>query len=488
MMRAIASATLLGVASAAVPADEVKVMPGFGAFPFKVYSGYLNVAGPLGGAHAYDSVTIHYELHTSQGSPSTDPLVTWHQGGPGGSSMYGAYTEMGYFQVDSRGNTTNPYAWNRVANMLYLESPAGCDDPIGFSYCTKGGKIQKTCQWDDKTQAEAYAHTLAAFLEAFPEYKSNDLYLTGESYAGQYVPNIAHFIVNNEPFKSRLNLKGLALGNACWGGTATEVNCNGPNSEQNDLDMYHGKGLVSKKAYDAAYAACKFPDTKGMKCELALMKADQEVGPHNIYDIYDNCPATEQWLAITGKSMRWLRKTVRDRMSTHGPAAGTVLDAELKQMSGGYDWGCNGMGDMASFFKRKDVQTALHLTKGPQPSEFGYDSSGPASITLWPELVKKLRVLIYNGDSDACVPYKGNEEWTTSLETKGIVTEKKPWHPWFTDEVQNMPAGYATTYNVTGAPYDFSFVTVRLAGHMVPTFQPASAYTFFSRFMAKTPF
>lgn len=253
------------------------------------------------------------------------------------------------------------------------------------------------------------------------------------------MPNIAHFIVNNEPFKSRLNLKGLALGNACWGGTATEVNCNGPNSEQNDLDMYHGKGLVSKKAYDAAYAACKFPDTTGMKCELALMKADEEVGPHNIYDIYDNCPATEQWLAITGKSMRWLRKTVRDRMSTHGPAAGTVLDAELKQMSGGYDWGCNGMGDMASFFKRKDVQTALHLTKGPQPSEFGYDSSGPASITLWPELVKKMRVLIYNGDSDACVPYKGNEEWTTSLETKGIVTEKKPWHPWFTDEVKNMP-------------------------------------------------
>lgn len=52
----------------------------------------------------------------------------------------------------------------------------------------------------------------------------------------------------------------------------------------------------------------------------------------------------------------------------------------------------------------------------------------------------------------------------------------------------NLQAGYATTYNVTGAPYDFSFVTVRLAGHMVPTFQPASAYTFFSRFMAKTPF
>ena len=52
---------------------------------------------------------------------------------------------------------------------------------------------------------------------------------------------------------------------------------------------------------------------------------------------------------------------------------------------------------------------------------------------------------------------QGNEEWTTSLETKGIVAEKKAWHPWFTDEVKNMPAGYATTYNVTGAPYDFRY-------------------------------
>ena len=124
------------------------------------------------------SLSIHYELHTSQNDPASDPLVTWHQGGPGGSSMYGAYTEMGYFQVDSRGNTTNPYAWNRVANMLYLESPAGCDDPLGFSYCTKGGRISKRCAWTDKTQAEAYAHTLASFLESFPEFKSNEFYLS----------------------------------------------------------------------------------------------------------------------------------------------------------------------------------------------------------------------------------------------------------------------------------------------------------------------
>ena len=43
------------------------------------------------------------------------------------------------------------------------------------------------CQWNDTSQAEAYAHTLTAFYKAFPEYAANDLYMTGESYAGQYV-------------------------------------------------------------------------------------------------------------------------------------------------------------------------------------------------------------------------------------------------------------------------------------------------------------
>ena len=54
------------------------------------------------------------------------------------------------------------------------------------------------------------------------------------------------------------------------------------------------------------------------------------------------------------------------------------------------------MGSMETFFKRADVQTALHLQKAGK-SSFGYHQAGPASITLWPNLAKALRVLIYNG-------------------------------------------------------------------------------------------
>jgi carboxypeptidase C (cathepsin A) len=97
------------------------------------------------------------------------------------------YTEMGYFQVSDQGETVNPYAWNKVANMLYLESPAGSGQSSGFSACVQGGK-DVACKWDDKSQAEAYAHTLGAFKKAFPEFASNELYLTGESYFGQCSP------------------------------------------------------------------------------------------------------------------------------------------------------------------------------------------------------------------------------------------------------------------------------------------------------------
>lgn len=76
------------------------------------------------------------------------------------------------------------------------------------------------------------------------------------------------------------------------------------------------------------------------------------------------------------------------------------------------------------------------------------------------------------GTSPACVSAaaaadKGNEEWTEGLATQGLIKEKKSWHPWYVGSSRSMPAGYATTYSVANSDKDFSFVTIRLAGHMV---------------------
>jgi len=91
---------------------------------------------------------------------------------------------MSYFQVDGNGTHINPHAWNNVAHMLYLESPAGSGGKTGFSTCNRDGKPVNCC-WNDKTQGVAYAHTLLAFLKAFPELSAVSFYLAGESYFGQ---------------------------------------------------------------------------------------------------------------------------------------------------------------------------------------------------------------------------------------------------------------------------------------------------------------
>jgi len=453
--------------AAAVPADLVTQLPGFDAWPFKLYSGYLTVPGPFLRT-SYDSLSIHYQFHTAQTDPASAPLVTWHQGGPGGSAIaVGLYTEMGYFQIDDQGTHTNEYAWNKVANMLYLENPAGSGGKHGYSTCLKGGK-PVGCSWDDVSQAEAYAHALAAFYRAFPEFHSNPLYLTGESYFGQYGPNIAHWILTHAPFNSSIPLKGIALGNACWGGDAHSVQCNGPNEEQNDMDLFYGKGLMSKKLYDQVYEGCAFPlkQKPSGECEALLEKAHAAIGPHNVYNLYDNCAGVvEAQLRQAGRSMRWLTKQLRAPLSS--AAAAEAASRRLEE--GGYTWSCGGEAATAAWLVRDDVRAALHLAS-PGLSSFDYSVSGPASITLYPFLIPRLRVLIYNGDADACVPYKGNEEWITSLVSKGDLAEKAAWRPWYTSEDtahRTAPAGYVTTYDVNGGTHDFSFLTIRLAGHMV---------------------
>lgn len=491
MKSAILPLLLFSPSHAEIAADIVTALPGFvnNTWPFKLYSGLLNVPGPING---YDSLLIHYQFHTSRKDAARDPVVTWHQGGPGGSSINtGLYGEMGAFTVGDNGNYLNPWAWNRVANMLYLDSPAGSGGSHGYSQCIKAG-YPVPCKWNDKSQAEAYAHTLMAFYRGFPEFQKNDLYMTGESYAGQYVPNIAHFILNN--FASQIPLRGIALGNACWGGNSTCVVCNGPSEDKLDVELLFGHGMFSPKlhaeiqkecVFPTEYTDCSNPDADepaghkvlSAKCKSLLTNMRKQAGPYDVYYLYDNCPQTNEFLERTGKDMNWLTTYLRRGM--HNPHG---THESLIKMNGGYKWDCGG--DEGAWITRSDVRKALHLDSvTPGASSFDYVLSGPASITLYPELVKKLRVLIYNGQADGCVPYIGNEDWIALLESQGILQETSPWTPWFTTS-KRTAAGYSTSYSVTGADTDFKFQTVRLAGHMVPQFAPEAGFTLFSEFVA----
>merc|ERR1712086_925135 len=83
----------------------------------------------------------------------------------------------------------NENAWTKVANVLIYDSPA----PVGFSYCNNntGGDGYSCGNWDDTRTARAAHVFMKNWMKAFPAFASLDLYLSGESYAGVYIPMLA---------------------------------------------------------------------------------------------------------------------------------------------------------------------------------------------------------------------------------------------------------------------------------------------------------
>ena len=98
----------------------------------------------------------------------------------------------------------NPHSWSKFANIVFIESPAS----VGFNPFNGVPSYN-----DEKVSHENFKAT-QAFFELFPEFKNNDLYLSGESYAGIYVPYLALRIdEHNQESQEKINLKGFLIGN-----------------------------------------------------------------------------------------------------------------------------------------------------------------------------------------------------------------------------------------------------------------------------------
>jgi hypothetical protein len=99
-------------------ADEVTDLPRLVSKPcWRQYSGYLSTKSPR-------DTQLFYWYHEATTAPSSKPLVLWLNGGPGCSSLGGMFTELGPLVVGADGNVTfNPYSWNKLANVIFLEQP-----------------------------------------------------------------------------------------------------------------------------------------------------------------------------------------------------------------------------------------------------------------------------------------------------------------------------------------------------------------------------
>ena len=190
-----------------------------GPLPSTHYSGLLPV-GKLSGVAGH----LHYWfIESTSTTPTTDPVVLWLNGGPGSSSLIGLLTENGQLitsdeSLENKINGipqlfVNPTAWSTMANMIYLESPKG----VGFSYCDNV-KTSKECVNSDESTAQDAYEFLVNFFTAYPEYKNNKFYITGESYAGNYIPMMIDQL-DKDVLNAQIHVVGAAIGNGCTGNT-----------------------------------------------------------------------------------------------------------------------------------------------------------------------------------------------------------------------------------------------------------------------------
>jgi carboxypeptidase C (cathepsin A) len=275
----------------AAAADKVLSLPGWaGALPSEHYSGYINCDA--------DTKQLHYYLQEADADATSKPLVLWLNGGPGATSLIGAFTELGQliFNRDSTATVEtpaapslfrNPLSWTTSANVLYLENPAG----VGFSRCLDP---ESKCASNDTSAALDAHEVLVGFFERFPHFKKSNFYLTGESYAGVYIPMLL-----NEIYKQGVitNVAGTAIGNGCWG-TAPGTNCGDVTGHSGtvkkiDVEYWLGRGLISATLAQVANDACDdgaWTDPLSAACLAAYKNISNALGPMDIDNVDSFCP------------------------------------------------------------------------------------------------------------------------------------------------------------------------------------------------------
>lgn len=171
--------------------------------PLHIYAGELP-SDPKASVITSTDVTAHLFFLMAKARRSSDKerILFWFNGGPGCSSFDGAFMESGPFRVDGEGGLKLiSGGWEEFATIVFIDQPAG----TGLSYTSTDSYVEELSQ-----AAGQVVEFLRNFYNVFPEYRTMDTYLTGESYAGQFIPYIADAVL-----ESNLNvpLRGAAIGN-----------------------------------------------------------------------------------------------------------------------------------------------------------------------------------------------------------------------------------------------------------------------------------
>jgi len=366
-----------------------------------------------------------------------EKLTIWLNGGPGCSSMDGVFMENGPYTFDDDGHIIhNPYNWNKHSSIVYVDQPTG----TGFSY-TKNNDIPR----NEVSVGKDFNTFLGQFFRVFPQYTDAEIYIAGESFAGTYIPYIASNLVNNPVNGKMINLQGIAIGNG-WIDPARQY--------AGYLKYSVDNNIISGNTLD------KVKDLTN-KCALEYQRNDK----------------------IKNYSCEFILDTILDGSTANGQYCINMYDIRLRDTDkrggcGLYSWPLT-LGSMTKYLRRKDVIEALHVTSTPHTwtectsrvsSALSGDSSKP-SYTLFPDLLKQIKITLFAGDKDLICNHVGIEMMIDNLTWNGVKGYSNDLIDWV---VNGKVSGvYQSERNLT-------YIRMTNGSHMVPIDIPEESLYMFN--------
>lgn len=425
---------------------------------------------------------LHKQRHKADGKTNNQKLVIWLNGGPGCSSMVGQLWENGPFTIhnadeiesikssssESSNNDDissfylkfNEFSWNEIADVIYVEQPVR----TGYSIASNDSMIIDN---EYKVASDFYLF-LVEFITIFPEYQASvDIYISGESYAGFYIPYMAEYIVKTQETmditdSKYINIQGVAIGNGAIDDAIQFAS-------YSEYAYSHGLIPLGAKAYiDDQYVRCmertasQYGTSNNLECNTMSAVLDA-AGKPNEYNTatfigYDNI------IKPGGPFFRFFNnEKVQELLHVRG----SNLPGINFQPEKGYTASSNYYAPPKWEVCNDAINSAL---KGTHPN---------TAVPSLQYLVTKIKVLLYSGEFDL------------NCNTLGTlhVLEAHSWN----EMRWNSASRSLWKYNndVAGEHFsldNLSFLIVRNSGHLLPMDLPANALDMINRFIYNIPF
>ncbi|KAB5576257.1 carboxypeptidase Y [Coniochaeta sp. 2T2.1] len=380
--------------------------------------------------------------------PEEAPLVIWTNGGPGGSSMLGAFFEIGPCRISPDGKTTrlNEHSWTRHANILFIDQPIG----VGLS-ATRDPSLWAMSLREGGMDVDKF---LDVFLtDLFPELEGREIHFAGESFGGKYVPVYAAMtrrrfesVVLVDPYVDPALHSLGSWGHFCPLGESERREDRGGKITKGGLERY--LNATACEAMEGAYS----------KCERARRACSDTYEEYVCRVAARECEDVSKW---------W--------MDEIGPGGRDPYD-DRSVCDRGIDL-CHDMGQDRTnvFFNLPHVKQALGL-----PEDFEYESISWGFSQAWSTLPdgiipstreltallddKHTRVLVMQGNNDGVIPTESIKQIFDELLWHGHAkfsrASYEPWH--------HLNADGTTSSGEVKSYGNLTVVIMDEAGHMSP--------------------